>query len=96
MSTDIVHLVLVMDYMHLQQVLGEIASILHMANKEEGLHYVLHSQLFHMDVTLSPCMLKLVNNECWEKKFIQTVLTSWMQACCVQVLLSLLKFLWSR
>ncbi len=58
-----------------------------MASKEEVLHYVLHGLLFQIDVTLSFCMLKLVDKECWEKEVVYPVPTSFMEGSIVHLLL---------
>ena len=91
--TDNVHIGFGRERTHLQQVLCEIAGILHMASKEKVLHHALHGNLLQVDVTFSLCTLKLVDEQCWENEVVDPVPASGMEASSVQILLYLLKCL---
>ena len=59
-----------MEHMHLQQALGSIWSILHMARTEEILHHVRHER---KGDNVSPCTFKLVDVKCRKNEVVYTV-----------------------
>ncbi len=92
--TDKVYLGLSMECTHLQQILGEIPGVLHMASKEKVLHHALHGQMLQVYVTLSLCTFKVVKKECREKEIVHLVPASGMGASSVKIMLYLFKCLW--